>query len=124
MQNANSRDQLAGAVAAAASAVADVLGTHQLRPGVPYPIAEVLPVLIEQHRNLQELTDAWSGPLAVDENGKPDPLAGELAGFISYLQLFRVLYRGLDEIPDALRVTAGRNLATLYQAARKLRTRR
>jgi hypothetical protein len=80
------RRRFAAAVADAAEAVATVLGAHQLRGTEPYPISVVLPVLIEQHRVLQEAVDACAGPLAVDAAGKQDPLVGDLAGFMSYLQ--------------------------------------
>jgi hypothetical protein len=115
------RRRFAAAVADAAEAVATVLGAHQVRGTEPYPISVVLPVLIEQHRVLQEAVDACAGPLAVDAAGKQDPLIGDLAGFMSYLQLLRVLYHGLEDIPDSLRVDASRNLSAAHLAARRLR---
>lgn len=115
------RRRFAAAVADAAEAVTTVLGAHQMRGTEPYPISVVLSVLIEQHRVLQKAVDACAGPLAVDAAGKQDSFIGDLAGFMSYLQLLRVLYHGLGDIPDSLRLNASRNIAAAHLAARRVR---
>ncbi|WP_199439795.1 hypothetical protein [Umezawaea beigongshangensis] len=117
------RRRFAAAVADAAGAVAAVLGANPLRGSGPYPIAEVLPVLVEQHESLRAAVDGWPGPLAVDAAGREDPLVVELAGLMSCLQLLRVLHHGLDGVPAPLRVTASRHLATTHLVARRVRDR-
>lgn len=116
------RRRFAVAVAEAADAVAIVLSDHPVRGRQPYAIAEVLPQLITQHDRLQQAVEAAPAPLIVDrENGKQDGLTWELGGLMSYLQLTRVVYRGLDEIPVWLSVTASRNLSALHLTARRVR---
>ncbi|GIG93393.1 hypothetical protein Pen02_83290 [Plantactinospora endophytica] len=110
-------------VADAAGVAAELLGACRLRAGEPFPIAELLAPLATQHRALQEAVDGYAGPLALDATGRPDPLGGELAGLMSWLQLIGVLYRGLDDIPDPMRVQAGRTFSTAHLAARRVRDR-
>jgi hypothetical protein len=117
------RRRFAATVAEAAGAVAAVLGANPPRGSGPYPVAAVLPVLVEQHESLRAAVDAWRGPLAVDATGAEDPLAVELAGFMSCLQLLRVLHHGLDDVPDPVRVTASRHLSTTHLVARRVRDR-
>lgn len=117
------RRRLADAVGEAADAIAAVLAAHPMRGSGPYPVGEVLPVLIEWQRVLLELVDGWRGPLAVTAEGRPDPLADDLALFMSYLQLSCVLYRGLTDIPAPMRADAARHLSTVHLAARRLRDR-
>ncbi|GAA3782948.1 hypothetical protein GCM10022225_84040 [Plantactinospora mayteni] len=117
------RRRFAVAVADAAGAVVELLGAAQPRTGVPFPIAELLPPLTVRHRALQEAVDGYPGPLAVDATGRTDPLGQELAGLMSWLQLLRVLYRGLDDIPEPMRITAGRSFSAAHLAARRVRDR-
>ncbi|MEQ4304766.1 hypothetical protein ABNF97_25865 [Plantactinospora sp. B6F1] len=117
------RRRLAAAVAEAAGAVVELLGAYPVRAGTPVPVAELLPPLAARHRALQEAVDGYPGPLAVDPAGRPDPLGGELAGLMSWLQLLGVLYRGLDDIPESMRITAGRSFAAAHLAARRVRDR-
>jgi hypothetical protein len=116
------RRRFAAAVADAAGAVADILGEHQVRGNQPYPIGEVLPGLIEQHERLRDAVEMTPGPIIVDSaTGKQDALAWDLGGLMSYLQLTRVVYRGLEVIPDWLKVTASRNISAMHLTARRVR---
>ena len=115
------RRHFAATVADAADAVASALATHPVRGTEPYPISVVLPVLIEQHRVLQEAVDGCGWPLAVNAAGKQDPLIEDLGGLMSFLQLARVLYHGLEDVPDWLQVSASRNLSTVHLTARRVR---
>ncbi|AVT34003.1 hypothetical protein C6361_36325 [Plantactinospora sp. BC1] len=117
------RRRFAAAVAEAAGEVVELLGAYQIRPGVPFPVAELLPLLTARQHALQVAVDGYPGPLAVDPAGRPDPLGGELAGLMSWLQLLRVLYRGLDDVPEPLRIAAGRSFAAAHLAARRVRDR-
>jgi hypothetical protein len=117
------RRRLAATVAGAADAVVSVLAAHPMRGSGPYPAGDVLAVLLGQQRILLEAVDGWEGPLAVTADGRPEPLAGELALFMSYLQLSCVLYRGLSDIPASMRADAARHLSTIHLAARRLRDR-
>jgi len=104
------------AVAAAASAVADVLDGHRPRGGGAYPIGAVLPVLVEQHDVLRAAVDAVPEPL-------PEPLAAELAGLMSYLQLLRVRYHRLTTIAPEHAVFATRAITATHVEARRVRDR-
>ncbi|MET0136245.1 MAG: hypothetical protein ABW215_21895 [Kibdelosporangium sp.] len=106
----------ATAVAEAAEAVATLLGANQIRGTGRYPLGEVLPGLNRQLRILQEAVDGFAGPLPAD-------LAAELAAFMSHLQLLRVLYHGIEDFPDSLRVNASRDIAGTNLAARRVRDR-
>ncbi|MFY1688618.1 hypothetical protein [Plantactinospora sp. WMMB782] len=117
------RRRFAAVVSAAAEAVAELLGRHQVRPGTPVPLAELLPELAARHRALQTAVDGYAGPLAVDPAGRPEPLGQELAGLMSWLQLLTVQYRGLVDIPEPLRVGAGRSFSAAHLAARRVRDR-
>lgn len=117
----SSRVRFAATVADAAHAVAAALGTHQLQGGERYPISELLALLARQHQTLQRAVDAYPGPLAVDAAGQPDPLVKDLAGLMSSLQLLRVLYHGLDDLPASLRTNASKNLSATHLAARRVR---
>ncbi|MGI5146807.1 hypothetical protein ACQEVC_10540 [Plantactinospora sp. CA-294935] len=117
------RRRFAADVAENAGAVAELLGAYQLRSGAPFPVAELLPPLTVRHRALQAAVDGYPGPLSVDPTGRPEPLGQELAGLMSWLQLLQVVYRGLDDIPEPLRVSAGRSLSAAHLAARRVRDR-
>ncbi|GAA0247635.1 hypothetical protein GCM10010492_54180 [Saccharothrix mutabilis subsp. mutabilis] len=117
------RRRLAAAVVQAAEAVSDKLSEHPVRGTEPYPIGAVLPTLAEQHRALLAAVAAVDEPLAVDARGKQDPFTGDLAAFMSYLQLLVVLYHGLTEIPKPMQVNASRNISAVRLAAGKVRDR-
>jgi hypothetical protein len=93
------------------------LAEHPTRAGAPYPIAAVLDELIRRHEALRAAVDAHPGPPGLH------PLGAEVAALMSLLQLLRVLYLRLDHLPDAMRVAAGRTLATTHLAARRVRDR-
>jgi hypothetical protein len=114
---AGTGESLADAVGRAAGAVAAVLAEHPPRARGHYPIATVLDELIRQHEVLRTAVDAHPAPPGLH------PLGAELAALMSLLQLLRVLYLRLDDIPDAMRVTAARNLASTHLAARRVRDR-
>ncbi len=117
------RRALAGAAAASADAVATALAAHQLRGSEPFSVTGLLPVLDEHHRRLGEAVHGFPGPLAVDAAGRPDPLAEDLVGLLSHLQMVVALFHGLDEIPDSLRVSASRSLSATHLIARRVRDR-
>ncbi|SDP94299.1 hypothetical protein [Lentzea jiangxiensis] len=123
MTRTESEQLFSRAVADAAEAIAETLGAHPPRGNQPYPISEVLPVLVRSHLALQQALEQHPGSVAVTAEGKENPLGGELAGLMSYLQLLSVLYRGLDEFPDWMKVNASRNLSAVSLAARRVRDR-
>ena len=103
-------------VTAAASAVAEALDAHRPRGGEPYPSGAVLPVVAEQHEVLLVAVAGCAEPL-------PDPLGAELAGLMSYLQLLRVRYHRLAEVPAKQAIFAGRAVTATHVEARRVRDR-
>ncbi len=117
------RRTLAAAAAISAEAIVTVLAAHQIRGSDPFSVRDLLPVLNEQHGRLRAAVGEFPGPLAVDAAGRPDPLAQDLVGLMSHLEMVTVLFHGLDEIPDSLRVSAGRSLSATHLIARRVRDR-
>ncbi len=110
-------DEFATAVANAADTIATTLAAAPPRAGRPYPIGELLPPLIAAHESLREAVEA------LPESPALHPLGEEVAMLMSLLQLVRVLYRHPDDVPQALRPVANRNLSTTQLWARRLRDR-
>ena len=117
------RSHFIAAATQAAEQVASILGAHPLRAQRPYEIGSVLSSLIERHDALQRAVAQLPMPIAVDADGRPDQFGAELAELMSYLQLLRVLYHGLDDIPDHMRVAANRYLSATHLTARRVRDR-
>jgi len=96
------------------------LSANPLRAGQRYPLQAVLPVVGACHDRLQALVAAHAGPVAASPDGTADAFGAELAGLMSHLQGVRVLYHGLDDIPEGMRAAAGRSLSALHLAARRV----
>ena len=118
----DARAELGAAVAVAAGRIADVLDRHPVLPG-PYPLTGVLRELAAQQAALQGALEAYPLALAMDEDGRPDPLGPDLAGLMGQVLYVLVLYRNLEDIPDRLRVQAHRNLSAAHLRARHVRDR-
>lgn len=120
MTFAERNTEFAAAVSEAAGRIADVLDRHPVLSG-PYPIAEVRRELAAEHGRLARLVERYPEPIALDGSGRPDRHSAELASLMGFVQRDIVLYHRLDDLPDRLRVPAGRDLSATHQLARKVR---
>lgn len=119
----NGRAQLAAEAVEIARQVAVVLDQNPPGGKGPYPLADVLRQLAEQHAALRTAVLAYPLSLAVDADGRPDKLGAELAGLMGYLQHVLVLYHGLADVPDQMRAQANRDLSATHLRARRFRDR-
>ena len=105
-----------------AERVAAAFAAQPYRPGQPYDPRPLLAVLTTEQAILQEAVDRLDAPLTVTPDGRPDDFGAELASLMGYLQLLRMRFHGLEDLPDHMRVAAGRYLSTTHLTARRVIT--
>jgi hypothetical protein len=100
-------------IAESARRVAALLDAHPVRGSGAYPLAEVVRGLEAELVAMREAVAATSGPLGEK--------AEQVALLMMCMQHFVVLFHGVNDLPDAMRAQARRELATAHQTARRLR---
>jgi hypothetical protein len=100
-------------IAESARRVAALLDAHPVRGSRAYPIGEVVRVLDAELAVMRKAVADTPGPLG--------DIAPQVALLMMCMQHMVVLFHGFEELPDAMRAQARRELATAHQTARKLR---